>query len=146
MFLLLVWLLLCEFAELLVLRCDCVCSPMLTPLLSHLSFVTCCLSIYLPLAHKLYPCRIRVLNLVTSVAQWITISYIPIVRKLLEPAAADRGRVQRYGVLQRVLYAALREFESCSHIGMRVRYQSRTLNVFGRVLCYLCDRPEERCP
>jgi len=78
-----------------------------------------------------------VLNLVTSVAQWITISYIPIVRKLLEPAAADRGRMQRCGVLQRILYAAFREFESCSHIGMMVRYQSRTLNVFGRVLCYL---------
>jgi len=27
---------------------------------------------------------------------------------------------------------------------MRVRYRSRTLQVFGRVLCYLCDRPEER--
>jgi len=85
-----------------------------------------------------------VINIVTRVSKWITIAYIPIVRKLQEPAADDRGRVRRCGVLQRVLYAAFREFESCSHIGMNVQYKGRTLKVFGRVLCYICDRPEER--
>lgn len=84
------------------------------------------------------------LNVVTKVPEWVTIAYIPIVRKLQEPAADDRGRVRRCGVLQRVLYAAFREFESCSHIGMEVSYKGRTLKVFGRVLCYICDRPEER--
>jgi len=95
-------------------------------------------------AHKLYPVRIRVLNIATEVAKWITIAYVPVVRRLQEPAADDRGRVRRCGVLQRVLYAAFREFESCSHIGMEVQFKGRTLTVFGRVLCYLCDRPEER--
>jgi len=95
-------------------------------------------------AHKLYPVRIRVLNVETDAAKWITIAYIPIVKKLEEPAADDRGRVRRCGVLQRVLYAAFREFASCSHTGMNVQYKGRTIKVFGRVLCYLCDRPEER--
>ena len=95
-------------------------------------------------AHKLYPVRIRVLNVETDAAKWITIAYIPIVKKLQEPAADDRGRVRRCGVLQRVLYAAFREFASCSHTGMNVQYKGRTIKVFGRVLCYLCDRPEER--
>jgi len=95
-------------------------------------------------AHKLYPVRIRVLNVETGLAEWVTVAYVPIVRKLQEPAADDRGRVRRCGVLQRVLYAAFREFESCSHIGMDVQHKGRMLKVFGRVLCYLCDRPEER--
>ena len=43
-----------------------------------------------------------------------------------------------------MLYAAFREFASCSHIGMNVQYKGRTIKVFGRALCYLCDRPEER--
>jgi len=94
-------------------------------------------------AHKLYPVRIKVLNIATEVAKWITSVYVPVVRSLQEPAAYYRGRVCLCGVLQRVLYSAFFEFESCSHIGMEVQFKERTLKVLGRVLGYLCDRPEE---
>jgi len=75
---------------------------------------------------------------------WVTVAYVPLVRKLQEPAADDRARLRRCGVLQRTLYAAFREFIGFSHSGIRVRMGRRILSVFPRVLLYLADRPEER--
>jgi len=94
-------------------------------------------------AHKLYPVRIRVVNIQGDVV-WVTVAYVPLVRKLQEPAADDRARMRRCGVLQRTLYAAFREFIAFSHSGIKVRLGRRIVRAFTRVLLYLADRPEER--
>jgi len=95
------------------------------------------------IAHKLYPVRIRVIN-VAGKPEWLVVAYIPVVRTLQEKSAAERGSQRRCGVMQRVLYAAFREFISFSHLGFKVRLDTRVVKVFPRTLLYLCDRPEER--
>jgi len=103
-------------------------------------------TLYSLIAHKLYPVRIRVLN-VAGKPEWLVVAYIPVrghVRTLQEKAAAERGNKRRCGVMQRVLYAAFREFIAFSHLGFKVRLDTRVIRVFTRTLLYLCDRPEER--
>lgn len=75
---------------------------------------------------------------------WVTVAYIPVVRKLTETAAEDRSRLRRCGILQRVLYACLRTTIAASHVGEQVHVGGRTLTAFPRVLLYVCDQPEER--
>jgi len=61
-----------------------------------------------------------------------------------EPAAGERARERRCGLLQRVLYLAFREAIGRSHIGIEVSHGRQTLMGFVRVLLYICDQPEER--
>jgi len=35
-------------------------------------------------AHKLYPIRVRLVNDVSGKIEWVTVAYVPIVRKLQE--------------------------------------------------------------
>lgn len=91
------------------------------------------------LAHKLYPVRIRVVNDVSLAVTWMTVAYIPIVRKQTETAADDRSRLRRCGILQRVLYACMRTAMAASHVGAEVRVGDRTMTAFPRVLLYVCD-------
>lgn len=95
-------------------------------------------------AHKLYPLRVRVVNIATKKQKWITVAYIPMVRKQKEAAADERGRERRSAVLQRVLYLVFRSTISASRDGVGIEYQGRKLKAFPRILLYLCDYPEEK--
>jgi len=95
-------------------------------------------------AHKLYPIRVRLVNDLSSCVEWVTVAYVPIVRKLQEPGADERARIRRCGILQRVIYAAFTQAIGRSHIGFRVKVNGQKARAFPRVLLYLCDQPEER--
>ena len=95
-------------------------------------------------AHKLYPIRVRLVNDVSGTIEWVTVAYVPIVRKLQEPGADERARIRRCGILQRVIYAAFTHVIGRSHIGFRVQVNGQKALAFPRVLLYLCDQPEER--
>lgn len=95
-------------------------------------------------AHKLYPLRLRVVNIVTQKEEWITVAYIPMVRKQKEASADERGRARRSAVLQRVLYLVFRSAIIASHEGVEFSHQRRNLRAFPRILLYLCDYPEEK--
>ena len=95
-------------------------------------------------AHTLYPLRIRILNEDTEEEQWVTVAYIPIVRKGKEPGAAARAQQRRSAVLLRVLYLVFRSTIAASHIGVKVMMSGRTLLAFPRLLLYICDIPEEK--
>lgn len=96
-------------------------------------------------AHKLYPVCIRVVNVATDQEECITIAYVPSLWTEKRPSGAERSRQRRMGILQRVIYLALREFINASHNGARfVDATGRGLIAFPRVLLYLCDQPEER--
>jgi len=97
-----------------------------------------------PVAHKLYPIRVRLVNDLSSCVEWATVAYVPIVRKLQEPGADERARIRRCGILQRVIYAAFTQVIGRSHIGFRVKVNGQRARAFPRVLLYLCDQPEER--
>lgn len=96
-------------------------------------------------AHKLYPVRMRVVNVDKQEDEWITIAYVPLVPTEKGPGGAERSRRRRISVLQRVLFLALRDIIGASHSGARfVDAAGRELQAFPRVLMYLCDQPEER--
>lgn len=95
-------------------------------------------------AHKLYPVRVKLVNDTTQESSWHTIAYIPVVRTEKETAAAERGRLRRCGMLQRVLYVAFRSAIVASHVGVKLKVGDRTVRCFVRLLMYLCDQPEER--
>lgn len=95
-------------------------------------------------AHKLYPVRARLVNDVSGEIEWMTIAYIPLVRIQVEPAAQERSRLRRCGILQRVLYVCMRTAMAASRFGAEVRVNGRLLMAFPRVLLYVCDQPEER--
>lgn len=95
-------------------------------------------------AHQLYPLRVRVLNVDTDEAVWVTVAYIPIVRKMKEPGAANRARKRRCGLLQRVLFLAFRTAVASSNVGTNVQWGRRQLKLFARILLYICDLPEEK--
>jgi len=98
-----------------------------------------------PAAHYLYPVRIRVVNDVTGRAEWHTIAYVPFVRKLKEPGAAEKAKGRRWGVLQRTLFLAFRDAISASHKGVELGETIGGFSLaFFRVLLYSCDQPEER--
>ena len=46
-------------------------------------------------AHKLYPVRVRLVKDVSGTIEWVTVAYVPIVRKLQEPGADERARIRR---------------------------------------------------
>lgn len=72
-------------------------------------------------------------------------AYIPVTRKEKEPAAAERARLRRSGVSQRVVYLAFRSAIGASHAGVEFDgLGDRTLRAFPRILLYLSDQPEER--
>lgn len=96
-------------------------------------------------AHKLYPVRLRVINAVTNEAEWHTIAYVPVLSTEKGSAGAERSRLRRMAVLQRVLYLAFRTTITASHNGFPVDGgEHGPLMVFPRLLLYLCDQPEER--
>lgn len=70
-------------------------------------------------------------------------AYVPVVKTLQETAAAERGRLRRCGIMQRVLYLAFREAASASHCGFLMPSLTG-LRLFPRLLLYICDQPEER--
>jgi len=95
-------------------------------------------------AHQLYPLRMLVLNVDTDEAVWVTVAYIPIVRKMKEPGADNRARKRRCGLLQRVLFLAFRSAIAASNTGAKVQWGERELTLFARILLYICDLPEEK--
>lgn len=84
------------------------------------------------------------INDVSSDVTWVTVAYIPLVRKLTETAADDRSRLRRCGILQRALYACMRTAIAASHVGVETLVGDHMLTAFPRVLLYVCDQPEER--
>jgi len=80
----------------------------------------------------------------TDEAVWVTVAYIPIVRKMKEPGAANRARKRRCGLLQRVLFLAFRSAVASSNVGTDVQWGERGLKLFARILLYICDLPEEK--
>jgi len=99
---------------------------------------------FLATAHKVYPIRMRLVNVDTGNDMWVTVAYVPVVKKLQEPSADDQARHRRAAILQRVLYAALTETIARSHKGLRIRVGRKKIRAFPRLLLYLCDQPEER--
>lgn len=92
-------------------------------------------------AHKLYPLRVKVVNL-SGREKWVTVAYVPVVKTLQETAADERGRLRRCGIMQRVLYLAFREAFSASHCGFLMPSLTG-LRLFPRILLCVCDQPEE---
>lgn len=86
----------------------------------------------------------RLVNDVSGVVEWVTVAYVPIVRKLQEPGADERARIRRCGILQRVIYAAFTHVIGRSHIGFHVKANGQEALAFPGVLLYICDQPEER--
>lgn len=127
------------------------CSSRLVPFLVHYSDIFPLLSltlhrcVYLCLsAHKLYPVRIRLVN-VEGEIEWFTVAYIPVIKTLKEPNGDERARVRRSNLLQRVLYLVFRTAIAASHKGFEVPLPcGQTARAFPRVLLYICDQPEER--
>jgi len=87
---------------------------------------------------------VRVLNVETDEAIWVTVAYIPIVRKVKKPGADNRARRRRCGLLQRVLFLAIRSAIAASNTGAKVQWGERQLTLFVRILLYICDLPEEK--
>lgn len=84
-------------------------------------------------------------NVETQEEEWLTIAYVPSVATEKGSGGAERSRRRRIGILQRVLYLALREVINASHAGVKfLDAGCRELLAFPRVLMYLCDQPEER--
>lgn len=111
-----------------------------------MSALTLCTVLFVPhgLAHKLYPVRVRLVNDVSGAVEWVTVAYVPIVKKLQEPGADERARIRRCGILQTFIYAALTHVIGRSHTGFHVNANGQKALAFPRVLFYVCDQPEER--
>lgn len=100
---------------------------------------------FLVTAHKLYPIRIRAVNALADECEWHTIAYIPQVLQEKGAGGAERSRLRRMAILQRVLYLVFRSTISASHTGVPVPTLALgQLRAFPRVLLYICDQPEER--
>jgi len=96
------------------------------------------------IAHKLSPVRVRLVIAVSSTVEWVTVAYVPILRKLQEPKADERARIRRCAIFQRVIYTAFTHVIDRSHIGFRVTVGPWKALELLRVLLYICDQPEER--
>lgn len=94
-------------------------------------------------AYKLYPLRVRVVNIDDQV-EWVAVAYIPVIEKQKEPASAERARERRAKILQRVLYLVFRTTFGASYTGADMHVEGRNLCAFPRVLLYLADLPEEK--
>lgn len=88
--------------------------------------------------------RIRLVNVVLAKVGWSTVAYIPLVKKLQETNAIDKGRQRRSGLLQRMLYLAFRDVIARSHMGIALSHGTSSIMAFVRILLYICDQPEER--
>ena len=79
-------------------------------------------------------------------AKWTTVAYIPVIPTIAETAGAERGRMRRSAILQRILYLSLRSAIGASHAGVKIydAKRKRTLTAFPRVLEYIAYQPEER--
>lgn len=95
-------------------------------------------------ALKLYPVRVRVVNVITDDVRFVTVAYIPVLRRLKEPGADEKARRRRSAVLQRVLHLAFRTAIGASHGGEPAVVGDRTLLAFPSLLLYLADLPEEK--
>lgn len=84
------------------------------------------------------------MNVITDEVRFVTVAYIPVVRKLKEAGADEKARRRRSAVLQRALYIAFRTTIGASHSGVEVFAGNRILLAFPRVLLYLADIPEEK--
>lgn len=85
------------------------------------------------------------MNALTKEDEWNTIAFIPQILTERGSAGAERSRLRRMAVLQRVLYLALRSLIFASNKGVPVRNSDgEYLLAFPRILLYLCDQPEER--
>lgn len=113
-----------------------VCDP--STLVAGIDFLLCT-------AHKLYPIRVRVINALTEEEEWITVAYVPQIGTEKGSAGAERSRLRRMAVLQRVLYLAFRSTIAASHNGVPFSGGVRgQLLAFPRIILYICDQPEER--
>lgn len=109
------------------------------------SLLSTVLYLFSAAAHKLYPVRVRLVNVENGDKEWMTIAYVPAVETEKGSGCANRSRLRRTCVLQKVLYVALRVLIAASHIGVPFRSDSgQELLAFPRVLRYLFDQPEER--
>lgn len=62
----------------------------------------------------------------------------------VEPAARERFRLRRCGILRRALHVCMRTAMAASRYGAEVCVDGRRLMAVSRVLLYVCDQPEER--
>lgn len=96
-------------------------------------------------AQKLYPVRVRVLNALTDEAEWYTFAYIPHIPTEKAFGGAERSRLRRMELLQRMLYLAFDTTNAASHSGIDAPGGSHgPLCAFPRIFLYLCDQPEKR--
>jgi len=80
----------------------------------------------------------------TGEAVWFSVADIPIVRKMKDPGAANRARKRRSGMLQRVPFLHFRSAVASSSVDSDVHWSERMLQLFARILLYICDPPEEK--
>lgn len=74
-----------------------------------------------------------------------TVAFIPIVAAEKGPGGAERSRLRRCGVLQRMLYLVFKSVIDASFSGVDFEHPVHGwLRLFPRVLAYVCDQPEER--
>lgn len=77
--------------------------------------------------------------------QWYTVAYVPQVPTEKGPCGAERSRLRRMAVLQRVLYLTFQSLVNVSHSGVPFAAgELGELRAFPRILLYMCDQPEER--
>lgn len=95
-------------------------------------------------AHKLYPVRVCVINVVSKEFRWITVAYTPLVRIHVDNAAEEGFRLCRCGILQRFLFVCMRTAMATSWSGAEVREDGRQLMAFFRFSLHVCDRAEKR--
>lgn len=86
----------------------------------------------------------RIVNIFTQEEEWVTLAYLPVMRKEKAPAANERARERRCAVLQRVLYLIFRTSISASHVGFQIHHDGREMLALPRLLLYMCDYPEEK--
>lgn len=95
-------------------------------------------------AHKLYPIRVRLVNELGK-EELHPVAFIPIVTTEKGPGGAERSRLRRCGILQRMLYLVFKSAIDASFSGVDLEHPVHgLLRLFPRVLAYVCDQPEER--
>lgn len=93
---------------------------------------------------KLYPLRVRVVNVITHEVRFVTVAYIPVVRKRTEAGAEEKARRRRGAVMQRVRYLSFRTVICASYSGNEVLFGDHVLLAFLRILLCLADLLERR--
>lgn len=73
------------------------------------------------------------------------VAFIPIAATEKGPGGAERSRLRRCGVLQRMLYLVFKSVIDASFSGVSFEHPVHgLLRLFPRILAYICDQPEER--